>query len=69
MGSIIVKYRKKKTPKESQNNKFANVVGSVWLSLFMDGNGKYKLSPSPPGTGLSRIQHLNMVIVNFEFEF
>ena len=30
----------------------------------MDGSGKCKLSSTPPSAGLSRIQHLNMVIVN-----
>ena len=50
------KYRKKGTPKESP--RFANVAGSVRLSLLMNGSGKCK--------GLSRIQHLSIVMVNFE---
>ena len=44
----------------------ANVAGSVLLNLFMDGSGKCKLPSTPPSPGLSRIQHLNMVIVNLK---
>ena len=49
--------------KKAQNDKIKNLAGSVWLSLFIDGSGKCKL----PSTPLSRNQHLNMVIGNFEF--
>ena len=60
------KMQKKDTAIEVQYKKIANVAGSVWLSLFMDGIGKCKLLSTSPSTSLSRIQHLNMVIVNFE---
>ena len=55
--------------KKVQNNKIANVAGSVWLSLFMDGSGTCKLQSTYPRSGISRIQYLNMVFVNFEFEY
>jgi hypothetical protein len=46
--------------KKAQHGKIENVAGSVWLCLFMDGTGKCKLPSTPPSTGLSRIQHLNV---------
>jgi hypothetical protein len=51
-----------------QHDKIENGAGSVWLSLFMDGTGKCKLSSTPASTGLSRIQHLtqNDEILNLE---
>jgi hypothetical protein len=54
--------------KKVQHNIIENVAGSVWLSLFMDGNVKWKLPSTPPSTGLSRIQHLKWTgtILNFE---
>ena len=52
--------------KKAQNNTIANVAGSVWLSMLMDGCVKSTLPPMPTSTGLSRSQHLNMVIVNSE---
>ena len=33
--------------KKAQHNKTENVAGSVWLSLFMDGSGKWKLPLAP----------------------
>jgi hypothetical protein len=53
--------------KKAQYGKIETVAGSVWLSLFMDGTGKCHLPATPPSTGLSRIQHLNMKYKNFEF--
>ena len=35
-----LEYKKKEPLKKAQINKIANVVGSVWLSLFMDGSVK-----------------------------
>ena len=58
-----VKYIKQEPLKKAQNSKIAKFADSVWLSLFMDGNGKYKLPFTPTNTGWSRIQHLKMVIV------
>ena len=43
---VDIRLNRKKNPKESPNNKIANVAGSVSLSLFMDGSIKCKL-PSP----------------------
>ena len=34
----------------------------------MDGSGMCKLPFTPPSTGLSRIQHLNMAIINFDIK-
>jgi hypothetical protein len=48
--------------KKHQSDKIKNVVGSVLLNLFMDVNGKCKLSSISPSTGLNRFQHLNMKI-------
>ena len=62
---LKLKHKKKKLLTKAQNKKNANVAGSVLLSLFMDMESAYR--PRTPTTGLSRIQHLNMVIVNFEF--
>ena len=42
--SLQQEYRENKLLKKAQNNKIANVEGSVWLSLFMDGSGNCKLS-------------------------
>jgi hypothetical protein len=39
--------------KNAQNDKIENVADSVWLLLFMDSTGKYKL---PSATAWS-IQH------------
>ena len=33
--------------KKTQRNKIENIAGSVWLSLFMDGIGRYKLPSTP----------------------
>ena len=55
---VLQQYREKEPQKNDQNIKIANVAGSVCLSLFVD---------HAPSIGLSRIQNLNMVIVNFEF--
>jgi hypothetical protein len=46
--------------KKAQHGNIDNVAGSVSLSLFMGGSGNNKLPSTPPSTGLSRIQHLNM---------
>ena len=63
-----IKIQVKRTPKEMpKQQNIANVLDSAWLSLFMDGSERCKLPSTPPSTGLSRIQHLNKVIVNFEF--
>ena len=64
---MLKKYRKNKSPKKTKTTKVQNVRVSVLLTLFMDGSGKCKPPSTPPSTGLSRLQHLNMVIVNFEF--
>ena len=62
------KYRKQIEPlKKVQHNKTENVAGTVWLNLFLDGSGNGKLPSTPSCTGLSRIQHLKMIIANFEF--
>ena len=47
--------------------KIENVAGSVWLNLFMDSNDKCKLPSTSPTIGLSRIHHLHMNIVNFQY--
>jgi hypothetical protein len=59
--SILTFYpieRNKESLKNLQNDKIENVTGSVWLSLFMDGNGMCKLPSTPLITGLCRIRHL-----------
>ena len=43
-----IKIQKKEPLKKAQNNKIANVAGSVLLSLFMDGSVKCKLPSTPP---------------------
>ena len=53
---ILPKIQKKEPLKKAQNYKIANIEGSVWLSLFMDGSVKCKLPSTLPSTGLSRIQ-------------
>jgi hypothetical protein len=60
-------YMNTESLKKAQHNKIENVAGSVWLSLFMNGNGKCKFPSTPPSTGLSRIQHLTQKWWNFEF--
>jgi hypothetical protein len=50
--------KKTESLKKFQHDKIENVAGSVWLSLFMDGNGKCKLPSKPTSTGLSRVQHV-----------
>ena len=75
----FIKIQKSKRLKKSKI-RLQNVAGSVGLSLFMDGSNKCNLLsilPSPlslslslslpPSSGLSRIQHLKMFIVNVEF--
>jgi hypothetical protein len=55
----------KESLKNAQQDKTENDAGSVLLSLFMDGNGNFKLPSTPSSTGLSRIQHLIMEMVKF----
>ena len=45
---------KKELLKKAQNNKIANVAGSVWLSLFVDGSVKCKLPSTLPSSGLRK---------------
>jgi hypothetical protein len=52
---------------KAKHVKLENVAGTVWLTLFMDGTVKCKLSSTPPSTALSRIQHINMKWWKFEF--
>ena len=40
--SEYIEIRKKMNSKKAENNKTENVADSVWLTLFMDGSGKYK---------------------------
>jgi hypothetical protein len=34
-------------PKNTQNDKIENIAVSIWLSLIIDGTGKWKYSPRP----------------------
>jgi hypothetical protein len=55
-------------PKKAQHGTIENVAGSVWLSLYMDGTVKCKLSSTPAITGFSRIQTMNMNWYNLNLE-
>jgi hypothetical protein len=41
------KQKKQNSLRKTQNDKIENVAVSIGLSMFMDGTGKCKLSPSP----------------------
>ena len=57
-------YKKKRTPKDSPKHQNCKCCKLGMIEPF---HGRCKLPSTPPINGLSRIQHLNMLLVNFEF--
>ena len=61
----IEKMNPKRKPKTT---KIANVAGSIWLSLFMDGIVESASYCPRPNNRPKQNQHLNIVIERFYFK-